>query len=261
MRLAMATLAALMLAACTAHPGPEQQQRFASAPLITHQYSADPAVHNWDGVLYIYNSHDIENHEPHDAAGSHFVMRDYPVYSMDAVDGEVTDHGIALALEDIPWAHRQLWAPDAARHKGNYYLYFPAKDAEGVFRIGVAKSNSPTGPFTAEPTPIAGTFSVDPAVFADNGEHYLLWGGTGGGQLQRWNQGQYTGVDHYPANNEPALTPRISRLTENKLNLAEAPQALVITDAQGKPLQAGDRHRRFAEGVWLHKYQGTYYLS
>src|SRR5690606_14442195 len=95
---------------------PEQTERaFASEPLITHRYSADPAVHWWDGMLYIYNSHDIENNEPHDAAGSHFVMRDYPVYSIKRVDGEVTDHGVALALEDIPWASRQLWAPDAAR--------------------------------------------------------------------------------------------------------------------------------------------------
>lgn len=262
MRLLMATLAALLTGACTSYTTPAQSERaFASEPLITHRYSADPAVHVWDDVLYIYNSHDIENSEPQDAEGSHFVMRDYPVYSMRSVDGEVTDHGVALALEDIPWASRQLWAPDAARYKGHYYLYFPAKDAEGVFRIGAARSDSPSGPFTAEPSPIAGTFSVDPAVFADGGEHYLLWGGIGGGQLQRWQKGEYTMEDNYPADDEPALTPRIARLAEDRVSLAEAPRPLVIQDPCGEPLRAGDRHRRFAEGAWLHKYRGIYYLS
>ncbi len=258
--LAIALLAALSLAACVSVEKTESRA-FASPPLITHRYSADPAVHVWDGVIYIYNSHDIENNQPHDAEGSHFVMRDYPVYSMQAVPGEVTDHGPALRLEDIPWAHRQLWAPDTARRGGRYYLYFPAKDAAGVFRIGVASSDSPTGPFHAEPTPIEGAYSVDPAVFEDKGDHYLIWGGIGGGQLQRWHNGVYNGENHYPADHEPALTPRIARLADNMTSLAEAPRPLVIVDKQGKPLRAGDRHRRFAEGAWLHKYRDIYYLS
>jgi hypothetical protein len=29
-------------------------------------------------------------------------------------------------------------APDAAYKNGTYYFYFPAKDKEGIFRMGVA---------------------------------------------------------------------------------------------------------------------------
>jgi hypothetical protein len=47
---------------------------------------------------------------------------------MDEVGGEVTDHGVALRVEDIPWAGRQLWSNDAAYKNGTYYLYFPLKD-------------------------------------------------------------------------------------------------------------------------------------
>jgi beta-xylosidase len=40
-----------------------------------------------------------------------------------------------------------MWAPDAACRDGRYYLYFPAKDASGRFRIGVAIGERPEGPF------------------------------------------------------------------------------------------------------------------
>ena len=117
-------------------------------------------------------------------------MRDYHVLSMDEVGGEVVDHGVALSVEDIPWAGRQLWSNDAAYKDGTYYLYFPLKDRGDVFRIGVATSPSPAGPFQAEPEPIPGSFSIDPCVFRDDdGAHYMYFGGLWGGQLQRWRTG------------------------------------------------------------------------
>ncbi|MDT1894287.1 family 43 glycosylhydrolase, partial [Acinetobacter baumannii] len=78
---------------------------------------------------------------------------------------EAVDHGVALHVRDVPWAERQMWAPDCASKDGKYYLYFPAKRPDGIFQIGVAVSDSPTGPFTAQPQPIAGSYSIDPAVY------------------------------------------------------------------------------------------------
>lgn len=94
-----------------------------------------------------------------------------------------------LDLTDIPWASQQLWAPDAAYSEATnmYYLFFPAKDKEGVFRIGVATSDKPDGKFKAEPNPIAGTYSIDPTILEDNGNYYMVFGGLWGGQLQAWN--------------------------------------------------------------------------
>src|SRR5690606_15548245 len=132
-----------------------------SPPLVTHMYTADPSAHVFEGKIYIYPSHDIESGIPQDDLGSHFDMKDYHVFSMESIDGEVTDHGIALDIKDVPWAGRQMWAPDAAHKNGTYYLYFPAKDKEDIFRIGVATSTSPVGPFEAEPAPIAGSYSID----------------------------------------------------------------------------------------------------
>jgi len=59
-------------------------------------------------------------------------MRDYHVFSMDSIDGEVSDHGVALDIKNIPWAGRQLWAPDAAYKNRKYYLYFPLR-INGIF--------------------------------------------------------------------------------------------------------------------------------
>ena len=232
------------------------------APLITHLYTADPSAHVFNGRLYVYPSHDFEAGVPEDDLGSHFAMRDYRVLSMDAVGGPVTVNPVALDIKDVPWAGRQMWAPDAAQKNGKYFLYFPVKDKQDVFRIGAAVSDSPVGPFKAEATPIEGSFSMDPAVFTDDdGQSYMYFGGIWGGQLQRWATGSYVAKDTYPANDQPALTPKIAKMTPNMLGFSEKPKDVVILDENGQPLKAGDNARRFFEASWMHKYKGKYYFS
>jgi hypothetical protein len=241
---------------------PAEDAKFLTQPLIKDIYTADPSAHVFDGKVFIYPSHDIESGIPQDDLGSHFAMRDYHVLSMPSVPGPVTDHGVALDIKNVPWAGRQMWAPDAAEKGGKYFLYFPAKDKEDVFRIGVAVGNKPEGPFTAEATPIEGSFSIDPAVFADNdGRSYMYFGGIWGGQLQRWATGSYKKEDVYPAAADPALTPKVARMRDDMLGFAEAPKDLVILDEHGKPLTAGDNARRFFEASWMHRYRGKYYFS
>ncbi|MCE7064979.1 glycoside hydrolase family 43 protein [Dyadobacter sp. CY326] len=235
-------------------------------PLVSDLFTADPSAHVFNGKIYIYPSHDIEANVPQDDEGGHFNMRDYHVYSLDKIGGKVTDHGVALDVKDVPWAGRQMWAPDAAFKNGTYYLYFPAKDKEDVFRIGVAMSKSPTGPFKAEPKPIAGSYSIDPAVFTDSdGKSYMYFGGIWGGQLQRWHTGKYDkslttdlGKGH---ENEPALSAKVARLSNNMLAFDEPVKDVQITDKEGKPLLAGDADRRFFEGAWVHKFKDKYYFS
>ena len=73
--------------------------------LVPGDYMADPAVHVFDGKLYIYPSHDWESGIAENDNGDHFNMKDYHVYSMDDVmNGEIKDHGVVLSTEDIPWA-------------------------------------------------------------------------------------------------------------------------------------------------------------
>jgi hypothetical protein len=241
---------------------PPAASRFLTQPLLKGIYTADPSAHVFEGRIYVYPSHDIEAGVPQDDLGSHFAMRDYHVLSMDTVGGPVTDHGVALDIKDVPWAGRQMWAPDAAERGGKYFLYFPVKDKQDVFRIGAAVANTPAGPFAAEPHAIEGSYSMDPTVFKDDdGQYYMYFGGIWGGQLQRWTTGSYVAKDVYPASDQPALRPRIARMREDMRAFAEKPRQVDILDEGGKPLTAGDNSRRFFEASWMHKYRGKYYFS
>lgn len=243
-------------------------QKAISQPVVIHIYTADPSAHVFNGKIYIYPSHDIDAGDAFDDLGSHFAMEDYHVLSMDAPGAEATDHGTALHVKDVPWADKQLWAPDANEKDGQYYLFFPAKDYDGIFRIGVAISDSPAGPFTPQPAAIKGSFSIDPAVFKDDdGSYYMYFGGIWGGQLQRWRTGRFNAeqaespVAFLPEAGEPALCAKVAKLTNDLLGFAETPGDVVIMDEMGRPLLQGDTDRRFFEASWMHKYKGKYYFS
>ncbi len=246
----------------------ELNKKAISKPLVTDIYTADPSAHVFNNRIYIYPSHDIDAGEAFDDLGSHFDMQDYHVFSMDSVDGAVTDHGVALHVDDVKWAAKQMWAPDAQEKNGKYYLFFPAKDHEGIFRIGVAVSDSPAGPFQPQSEAIKGSYSIDPAVFKDDdGSYYMYFGGLWGGQLQRWRTGKFNASEpesptaHLPEDHEPALSPRVARMTNDLLEFDEQPREVQIVDENGNPLLSGDNKRRYFEGPWLHKHNETYYFS
>jgi hypothetical protein len=240
----------------------ELAARAISEPLVTHIYTADPSAHVFDGRIYIYPSHDIDAGLPFDDDGGHFGMEDYHVLRMDSPRTGAVDCGVALHVRDVPWADRQMWAPDAACRAGRYYFYFPAKRADGIFQIGVATGDDPAGPFKPEAEPIAGSYSIDPAVFADSdNEHYMYFGGIWGGQLQKYRDNAYHVAHGEPPDDEQALGPRVARLSADMKQFAEAPREVLILDESGQPLRAGDHARRYFEGPWMHTYQGRYYLS
>lgn len=231
-------------------------------PLITHLYTADPSAHVYGGRLYIYPSHDRDSGIPDNDLGDQYDMVDYHVFSMEDIGGPVTDHGVALALEDVPWASKQLWAPDAAFRNGRYYLFFPARDKQGVFRIGVGTSDRPEGPFQAQPLPIPGSYSIDPCcLIDDDGKPYLYFGGIWGGQLQKWSTGKFDANGKEPVGSAPAIGPRVAALSDDMLSFVGDIHEIKILDETGRPLRAEDNNRRYFEGPWMHKRNGIYYLS
>ncbi|MDR3527417.1 MAG: glycoside hydrolase family 43 protein [Rhizomicrobium sp.] len=238
---------------------------YSAQPFVRDIYFADPSAHLFGGRIYIYGSHDIEGPLADNEPGNRFVMRDYRFLSMDAIGAPVTVHPVALELKNVAWADRQLWAPDAAYKNGHYYLYFPAKDKTGIFRIGVAIGDQPAGPFVPQAEPMRSAYSIDPAVFTDDdGQSYLYFGGIIGGQLQRWKYGHFdpSGPTADSANpDQPAVMPRVAKLGPDMLQLAETPRDAVLLDKKGEPLLAGDHERRFFEAAKLHKYRGVYYFT
>ncbi|AOZ99825.1 glycoside hydrolase family 43 protein [Flavobacterium commune] len=233
-----------------------------SQPLVSNIYTADPSAHVFNGKIYIYPSHDIDAGIPFNDNGDHFGMEDYHVISMESVTSEAVDNGLALHVDDVPWAERQMWAPDAAHKNGKYYLYFPAKRANGIFQIGVAISDSPIGPFLPEPEAINRSYSIDPAVFEDeDGKYYMYFGGIWGGQLQKYRNNKYAEENEEPSADEAALGPIVALLTDDMKEFAEEPKEIKILDENGEEILAGDNERRFFEASWVHKYNGKYYFS
>ncbi|MCL2386470.1 MAG: glycoside hydrolase family 43 protein [Defluviitaleaceae bacterium] len=236
-------------------------------PLVTHMYTADPSVHVFEGKIYIYPSHDLENDGLDDGKGDHFKMEDYHAFSMDDVGAPVVDHGQFLHVKDVPWATRRMWDADAAYKNGKYYFYFPAQDKDGIFRLGVATNDKPHGTFTPEPNYIPNSFSIDPAVYTEGDTSYIFFGGLWGGQLEQWKTGKHVpfngdtpGADG-PQGDEPAMGPRYAVLSDDMLSFKTEPKEVLILDENGTPLKASDTERRFFEASCVYKYtNGKYYL-
>ena len=93
-----------------------------------------------DGTMYVYTGHDEDG-------ADFFWMQEWRVYStQDMVNW--TDHGSPLALESFSWADDRAWASQTIERDGKFYWYICAhsKISKGM-AIGVAVSDSPTGPF------------------------------------------------------------------------------------------------------------------
>ena len=223
---------------------------------------ADPSANVFNGKLYIYPSHDWDSGESFDDDGGHFQMRDYHVLSLEDVEnGEVTDHGVIIDVDQVPWAEKQMWDNDVVEKDGKYYLIFSAKDYCGVFHLGVAIADKPEGPFIPQADPIRGSYSIDPCVFKDDdGAIYCYFGGIWGGQLQWYRDNKALKCEYLPEGKENPLPSRVARMTDDVLQFAERPKPVIILDENGEPLKADDPHR-FFEASWMHKYNGKYYYS
>ena len=234
---------------------------FNNSPLVSEIFTADPSVHIFENRIYIYASHDIESGGIEDDSGNHFNMIDYHVLSMNLDGSDVTVHPVALSVDDVEWAESKFWAPDAAFKNGKYYLYYPAKDKDNVFKLGVAVSDRPEGPFTPQPEPMKGSYSIDPAVYIDDdGSAYIYFGGIWGGQLQRWENGSYDkngSLKDLGVPDAPSIMPRMAKLTDDMLEFSEEVQTIDIIDKDGNPILTKDLERRFFEAPWIHKYEGV----
>jgi arabinoxylan arabinofuranohydrolase len=198
----------------------------ADNPIITTDYYADPSCRVFNGTMYIYGSHDINN-------TTWFKMRDYHVWS--STNGvKWTDSGVVLDKSNVPWLDQNqdsMWAPDCVYKNGTYYLFFPANDKNNTNRIGVATSSSPTGPFTAQSSYLANVIGIDPCIYIDDttGDAYMYWG----------------------TNASPYYI-MVAKLNPDLLSLATTPTAVSIQGISSYSL---------IEGPWVHKYNGKLYLS
>ena len=68
-----------------------------------------------------------------------FAITEFHMFSASSKDSAVVHRGVALQISQVPWATQMLWAPDVIQAAdGSVRLFFPGKDKEGNFRLGMA---------------------------------------------------------------------------------------------------------------------------
>jgi beta-xylosidase len=199
----------------------------AANPLFAPLYTADPAVLVDGGRVYLFTGRDEALPD-----GKDFVMHEWRVFSTcDMVNWQ--DHGVPVKVKDFAWSKGRAWASDVVKRHGKYWFYSTVEHATVPgFAVGVAVSDSPTGPFVdargsalitndmTTQTDIAWD-DIDPTVFVDDdGQAWLYWGNT------------------------------VLKAVKLKANMTELDGPIQVVKAE-----------HFTEAAYLHKRKGTYYLS
>lgn len=204
---------------------------YADNPTVQTIYTADPAPMVWNDTFYLYTGHDADN-----ATG--YEMSDWRCYSTTDMKNWV-DHGAVLSYTDFEWAEPDsCWAAQCIERNGKFYYYvtLSSKEAGGVRAIGVAVSDSPTGPFKdAIGKPLCGPnwSYIDPTVFIDDdGQAYLYFGNP----------------DLYYVKLKDNMIETDGKVQKSLMN---AEQFGVSRDGKSSS---------YEEGPWIYKRNGLYYM-
>jgi len=197
---------------------------FADYPIVGYRFLADPGAIVYNGRVYVYCSNDDEN------ANDGYKMSSIVCVSSSDLKNW-TDHGIVFDVpRDASWSGLS-WAPSPAYRNGKFYLYF----GNGGSAIGVAVSDSPTGPFkdpvgrsiVNSNTPGVQPFDgwlFDPMTFIDDdGQAYMYFGGNGDNNL------------------------RVIKLNNDMISTSGSAGRFTVPN--------------FFEAAWMHKHNGKYYFS
>ena len=209
----------------------------AQNPIVQTWFTTDPAPLSYGDKVYVYVGHDEDK-------ADFFWMYDWRIYSSsDMVNW--TDHGTQLSLSSFSWADDRAWAAQAIERNGKFYWYICAHSRlAGGMAIGVAVSDSPTGPFhdaIGKPLFDNGSWdNIDPTVFIDDdGQAWIYWG-----------------------------NPRVyyAKLNKDMISFDGEVKTLDMTEeAFGGPVlsqrEKGKQYKdSYVEGPWIMKREGLYYL-
>ncbi len=201
---------------------------FADNPLFEDVFTADPAAMVDGDTVWLYTGHDVAPNND-----VFFEMPDWLAFSSKDMK-HWTEHGPIMKAVDFDWASGQAWAAHMVKKDGKYWFYTTVRHDETHpgYAVGVAVSDSPTGPFrdargealiTNDMTTQTSNDwdDIDPALFIeDNGDTYLFFGN---------------------------LIPKYVKLKDNMIEL-DGP--IKVIDVP-----------HYTEASWVHKKDDKYYLS
>lgn len=200
-------------------------------PILRDNFTADPAPLVVGDTVYLYVGHDAAKDK------EMFNMPDWLCYSSKDMKNW-TAHGPIMKPTDFKWASKDAWASQVVQRNGKFYLYATVQHdntpGKGGKAIGVAVSDSPTGPFVdargsalisnnMTPNGKRPWEDIDPTVFVDDdGTAWLAWGNG----------------DCYLVKLKPNMT-----------------------EIDGPISDFVDQLPHYTEGPWLHKRGALYYLT
>ena len=224
MRWIIAALALSMAAGVTAAESTEF--KLEGNPIFKDAFTADPAPLVVGDTLYVYVGHD----EAVDG-GADYNITEWLCYSTKDLK-TWTAHGSVLKPTDFSWATGEAWASQVVEKDGKFYYYVTAQHGQPHVgkAVGVAVSDSPTGPFKDplgkalvidSDTPGRGWNDIDPTVLIDDdGTAWLCWG-------------------------------------NGSCFLAKLKPSMIEIDGEIQQLKL----ESYIEGPWLHKRGDIYYLT
>jgi len=218
----------------------------AENPVVQTHFAPDPAPMVYKNTVYMYTGDDIPGFD------FYYMTKWRVLSSTDMVNW--TDYGVPISLESFSWARDRAWAAQCIERNGKFYWYICAQSNKNDMSIGVAVSDSPTGPFKdalGKPLIQNGSWSnIDPTVYIDDdGQAYLYWG-NGSLFYVKLNKDMisYSGdIVTVPTTVESFGGSRGARG-------AGAPAAA----ASGAP--AVQNNDMYVEGPWFYKRNSLYYL-
>lgn len=201
----------------------------ADNPVIQTCFTPDPAPVVFGDTLYFYCGEDSS------IDTGFYNMTDWRCFSTNDM-ANWTDHGILMYAESFEWAQPgTAWAAQCIERNGKYYLYTTVTN-DGGRCIGVAVSDSPTGPFVdALGKPLCGPdwSYIDPTVMIDDdGQAWLMFGNP---------------------------TCYYVKLKEDMITLDGEIQKFDMNPTTFGPT-SGDRTSAYGEGPWIYKRNNLYYL-
>lgn len=176
------------------------------------------------------------------------------------------------------WNVANFWAPEVYKMKDKYYLFFsadwknnPTNELEN-FKIGVAVSDSPTGPFVDlkdEPLFDPGYPIIDANVFKDdNGKYYLYYSracykNPVESDIATWakEEGLYDEIEESWVYGVE-LQPDFKGVIGEPVLLLSPPKSMddVNAEWESRSITSKEVNRRWTEGSFTFKHKDTYYM-
>ncbi len=204
---------------------------YADNPIVQTLYTADPAPMVYNDTCYVYTGHDEDT-----LVNNFFTMNDWRCYSSTDM-ANWTDNGSPLSYSSFSWAKGDAWAGQCIQRNGKFYYYVPLTPKTGGTAIGVAVSDSPTGPFKdplGKPLVSTGSGDIDPTVYIDDdGQAYLYWG----------NPNLY-----------------YVKLNQDMVSYSGSIVKVPLTTASFGTRSKTDRPTTYEEGPWFYKRNSLYYM-